>query len=89
MRKGSAVNFAMMKRAEGATLAEIMQATAWQARTVRGFVSILGEHGRAEDRILEERRRGAQLPHREVACPPVPPSQRRFRFRPGRRSCFV
>jgi len=33
---------AMMKRAKGATLAEIMAATKWQAHTVRGFVSILG-----------------------------------------------
>jgi hypothetical protein len=36
---------AMMKRAKGATLAEIMDATAWQAHTVRGFVSILGSKG--------------------------------------------
>ena len=36
---------AMMKRAKGATLAEIMQATDWQAHTVRGFVSILGSKG--------------------------------------------
>ncbi len=33
---------AMMKRAKGATLAEIMETTGWQAHTVRGFVSILG-----------------------------------------------
>jgi hypothetical protein len=33
---------AMMKRAKGVTLAEIMQATGWQAHTIRGFVSILG-----------------------------------------------
>lgn len=33
---------AMMKRAKGVTLAEIMEATGWQAPTVRGFVSILG-----------------------------------------------
>jgi hypothetical protein len=32
---------AMMKRAKGATLAEIMAATKWQPHTVRGFVSIL------------------------------------------------
>ena len=32
---------ALMKRAKGATLAEIVKATGWQARTVRGFVSIL------------------------------------------------
>ena len=36
---------AMMKRAKGATLAEIMAATEWQAHTVRGFVSILGSKG--------------------------------------------
>ena len=34
-----------MKRAKGATLAEIMAATKWQAHTVRGFVSILGSKG--------------------------------------------
>jgi hypothetical protein len=36
---------AMMKRAKGATLAEIMKAMGWQAHTVRGFVSILGSKG--------------------------------------------
>jgi hypothetical protein len=36
---------AMMKRAKGATLAEIMATTSWQAHTVRGFVSILGSKG--------------------------------------------
>jgi len=36
---------AMMKRAKGATLAEIMAATRWQAHTVRGFVSLLGSKG--------------------------------------------
>ena len=36
---------AMMKRAKGATLAEIMEVTSWQAHTVRGFVSILGSKG--------------------------------------------
>jgi hypothetical protein len=35
----------MMKRAEGVTLAEIMETTGWQAHTVRGFVSILGSKG--------------------------------------------
>jgi hypothetical protein len=36
---------AMMKRAKGATLAEIMEHTGWQPHTVRGFVSILGSKG--------------------------------------------
>jgi Protein of unknown function (DUF3489) len=36
---------AMMKRTKGATLAEIMVVTKWQAHTVRGFVSILGSKG--------------------------------------------
>jgi hypothetical protein len=36
---------AMMKRAKGATLAEIMAVTKWQPHTVRGFVSILGSNG--------------------------------------------
>jgi uncharacterized protein DUF3489 len=40
-----AEGIAMMKRAKGATLAEIMAATEWQAQTVRGFVSILGSKG--------------------------------------------
>jgi hypothetical protein len=37
---------AMMKRAKGVTLAEIMKTTGWQPHTVRGFVSILGSKGR-------------------------------------------
>src|ERR1700722_4083384 len=36
---------AMMKRAKGATLTEIVEATGWQKHTVRGFVSILGSKG--------------------------------------------
>jgi hypothetical protein len=36
---------AMMKRAKGATLPEIVKATDWQPHTVRGFVSILSSKG--------------------------------------------
>jgi hypothetical protein len=36
---------ALMKRAKGATLAEIVKTTGWQVHTVRGFVSILGKKG--------------------------------------------
>src|SRR5207248_5522329 len=36
---------ALMKRAKGATLAEIVEATGWQKHTIRGFVSILGKKG--------------------------------------------
>lgn len=36
---------AMMKRAKGVTLPEIMEVTGWQRHTVRGFVSILGSKG--------------------------------------------
>jgi hypothetical protein len=36
---------ALLKRAKGASLAEVMAATGWQAHTVRGFVSILGSKG--------------------------------------------
>jgi hypothetical protein len=36
---------ALMKRAKGVTLPEIMEATGWQAHTVRGFVSVLGSKG--------------------------------------------
>jgi hypothetical protein len=35
----------MLKRAKGATLNEIVEATGWQRHTVRGFVSILGSKG--------------------------------------------
>jgi Protein of unknown function (DUF3489) len=43
--KKKAEVIAMMMRAKGATLAEIMETTGWQKHTVRGFVSILGSKG--------------------------------------------
>lgn len=63
-----------MRRARGVTLAEIVEMTGWQRHTVRGFVSILGNKAR-EDRKLEERRRGAQLPDREIISSTVPQTQ--------------
>jgi len=36
---------AMMRRAKGVTLEEIMKHTGWQAHTVRGFVSLQGSKG--------------------------------------------
>jgi Protein of unknown function (DUF3489) len=47
---------AMMKRAKGATLPEIMKATGWQPHTVRGFVSILGSKGGEKIESSRERR---------------------------------
>ena len=44
-RNKKAEVIAMMKRAKGATLAEIVAVTNWQPHTVRGFISILGSKG--------------------------------------------
>jgi Protein of unknown function (DUF3489) len=41
-RNKKAEVIAMMKRAKGATLAQIVEATGWQKHTIRGFVSLLG-----------------------------------------------
>jgi hypothetical protein len=46
---------AMMKRAKGVTLAEIVEATGWQKHTVRGFVSILGSKGGQRSRNFQRR----------------------------------
>ena len=48
-----------------------------------------GQQGRREDRILEERRRGANLSHRQVSKRrSVPFENAAFGSEPGRRSCF-
>src|ERR1022692_172746 len=79
---------AMMKRAKGVTLAEIVEATGWQRHTVRGFVSILGSKG--EQKIESSKNAAGE---RATVSPSsrhrrADPFQRRFRFRPGRRCCF-
>jgi len=68
---------ALMKRAKGVTLAEIEEARAGRTHH-SGLREHPGQQGRPEDRILEERCRGTQLPHREVANPASVPFQRRF-----------
>ena len=62
---------AMMKRAKGVTLAEIMEATGWQKHTVRGFVSILGSKG-GETIESSKRSRGEDVQNREAARPSFP-----------------
>jgi hypothetical protein len=47
------------------TLVEIVEATGWRKRTVRGFVSILGSKGRQKIESSKNAA-GAQLPHREI-----------------------
>ena len=53
---------AMMKRAKGATLAEIMETTGWQPHTVRGFVSILGS--KAGEKIESSKNAGGERSYR-------------------------
>ena len=44
-RNKKAEVIAMMKRAKGATLAQIVETTGWQKHTIRGFVSLLASKG--------------------------------------------
>ena len=52
----------MMKRAKGATLAEIIEATGWQKHTVRGFMSILGS--KRGEKIESSRNAGGERTYR-------------------------
>jgi hypothetical protein len=68
---------AMMKRAKGATLEEIIAATGWQKHTVRGFVSILGSKGgekveSSKNATGERSYRIAKEPSPQVPCNPLP-----------------
>jgi Protein of unknown function (DUF3489) len=57
----------LLRRDQGATIAEIAKATNWQNHTIRGFSQRAGdEEDEAEDRVKEERRRRADLPDRLV-----------------------
>jgi hypothetical protein len=55
---------AMIKRAKGATLAEIMKATGWQKHTVRGFMSILSNKG--DQRVESSKNAGGERTYRIV-----------------------
>jgi hypothetical protein len=59
-KKGDVI--ALMKRAKGAKLAEIMKETGWQAHTVRGFMSVLGKKGdeKIESSIMRSGRADVQ-----------------------------
>jgi hypothetical protein len=54
-RSKKAAVLAMLRKAEGATLAEIMKATGWQSHSVRGFVS--GSLGKAMGLKVESNKR--------------------------------
>jgi hypothetical protein len=73
----------LMKRAKGATLAEIMKATPWQAHTVRGFISIVGKQVGEKIESSKDRtasaRAGSSKGHKFVTNTPLPvPAGHRF-----------
>jgi hypothetical protein len=78
----------LMRRKQGATLKEIMKATGWQARTVRGFVSgtLIKKQGLKVE-SFPQRGEGAHLPDSHVASPSLPTRSRR-QVHAGRRCCF-
>ena len=80
---------ALMQRAKGVTLAEIMETTGWLKHNVRGFVSLLGSKGGLKIESAKNAAGERTLPRRKVAARRQVRLQRRFRLRPGRRSCFV
>jgi len=77
---------AMMRRAKGATLDEIMKVTSWQRHTVRGFVSILGSKG--GQKIESSKNIAASGRTKSRSSRPTPHSfKRRLAPSLGRRSC--
>jgi hypothetical protein len=76
---------AMMKRAKGATLSQIVELTGWQKHTVRGFVSLLGS--KAGEKIESSKNAAEIVPtecannqNRLFAALPCPRARRRFLF---------
>ena len=76
-----------MKRAKGATLAEIMPATKWLAHTVRGFVSILGSKEGTEIDTSKNAACECTYKDPEIADASLPPNAA-SNVKPGRRSWF-
>ena len=72
----------MMKRAKGATLAEIMETTGWQAHTIRGFVSLLGSKG--GEKVESSKNAAGERSYR-IAKEPAPA----LFFSPRRRNLWV